>query len=141
MGKYRRLFAAARQSVSYWRGLALTEFIVDFTQRMDRLNLNRATIAKRRKCSRALISQVLRGDSNLTIDSLVKLAMAVDGVVHIDGVPLIEPYVRHRRPWNYAEVAVGPREYFVVGDNRGMRMADHDFGRVDARRILGPLVF
>jgi hypothetical protein len=49
--------------------------------------------------------------------------------------------VRKRQPWNVPEVTVGPREYFVVGDNRGMRVADHDFGRVDARRILGRLVF
>jgi signal peptidase I len=65
----------------------------------------------------------------------------VDGVVQIDGVPLVEPYVRKRQPWTVPEVTVGPREYFVVGDNRGMRVADHDFGRVDARRILGRLVF
>ena len=36
-------------------------------------------------------------------------------------------------------MTVGPREYFVIGDNRGMRMGDHDFGRVDARRVLGML--
>jgi signal peptidase I len=65
----------------------------------------------------------------------------VDGVVRIDGVPLEEPYVVRRQPWNYDEVTVGPREYFVIGDNRGMRIGDHDFGRVDARRILGKLVF
>ena len=36
----------------------------------------------------------------------------------------------------------GPtREYFVIGDNRGMKMGDHDFGRVDASRVLGTLVF
>jgi signal peptidase I len=65
----------------------------------------------------------------------------VDGVVRIDGVPLEEPYVVRRQPWNYDEVTVGPHEYFVIGDNRGMRIGDHDFGRVDARRILGKLVF
>jgi signal peptidase I len=65
----------------------------------------------------------------------------VDGVVQIDGVPLAEPYVVERAPWNYAEVTVGPAEYFVIGDNRGMRIGDHDFGRVDARRIIGRLLF
>jgi signal peptidase I len=65
----------------------------------------------------------------------------VDGIVQIDGEPLVEPYVARRQPWNYPEVTVGPREYFVVGDNRGMRIGDHDFGRVDARRIIGKLLF
>jgi signal peptidase I len=65
----------------------------------------------------------------------------VGGVVEIDGVPLEEPYVRNRRPWDVAEVTLGPREYFVVGDNRGMNAADHTFGRVDAGRIVGKVVF
>jgi signal peptidase I len=65
----------------------------------------------------------------------------VDGVVEINGVPLTEPYVVQRAPWNYAEVTVGPTEYFVIGDNRGMRISDHDFGRVDSRRIIGRLLF
>ena len=65
----------------------------------------------------------------------------VKGTVEINGVPLSEPYVRQRQPWNYPEVTVGPGEYFVIGDNRGMRMTDHDFGRVEAGRILGKLLF
>ena len=54
------------------------------------------------------------------------------GEVRIDGVPLTEPYVHYRRPWELPEVQLGPAEYFVVGDNRGMAAADHTFGRVDA---------
>jgi signal peptidase I len=63
------------------------------------------------------------------------------GEVRIDGVPLTEPYVHYRRPWELPEVQLGPAEYFVVGDNRGMNAADHTFGRVDAVRIVGRVVF
>jgi signal peptidase I len=65
----------------------------------------------------------------------------VQGQVHVNGAPLEEPYVRNRRPWDYSEVTLTSREYFVIGDNRGMRAADHDFGRVDVSRILGKVVF
>jgi signal peptidase I len=65
----------------------------------------------------------------------------VEGVVHIDGRPLDEPYVRSRRSWDLDEVAIGADEYFVVGDNRGMTMRDHALGRVDAARIIGRVVF
>ena len=65
----------------------------------------------------------------------------VSGQVEIDGTPLDEPYVRHRRPWDVGEMTLGPREYFVVGDNRGMNAADHDFGRVDRDRIVGKILF
>jgi signal peptidase I len=63
------------------------------------------------------------------------------GQVYINDVPLVEPYVRSRRPWDIPEVTLQPREFFVVGDNRGMNAGDHDFGRTDASRILGKVVF
>lgn len=63
------------------------------------------------------------------------------GVVYINGVPLDEPYVRERRPWEVPEVTLGPREYFAVGDNRGMSAGLHSFGAVDRARILGKVVF
>jgi signal peptidase I len=65
----------------------------------------------------------------------------VQGQVHVDGTRLNEPYVRNRRPWNVDEVTLGANEYFVIGDNRGMAAADHDFGRVDRSRIVGKVVF
>jgi signal peptidase I len=63
------------------------------------------------------------------------------GTVHIDNVPLVEPYVRHRKSWDFDEVVLGPREYFLIGDNRGMSAGDHDFGRADASRIVGKVLF
>jgi signal peptidase I len=65
----------------------------------------------------------------------------VGGVVQINGVPLDEPYVRSRRPWDRAEVTLGAHEYFVVGDNRGMSQGNHKFGAVDEQRILGRVLF
>jgi signal peptidase I len=65
----------------------------------------------------------------------------VEGQVRIDGEPLNEPYVRHRQPWNRDEVTIGPGEYFVIGDNRGMNLRDHSMGRVAASRIVGRVVF
>lgn len=63
------------------------------------------------------------------------------GQVYVNGAPLEEPYVQNRRPWDKAAVTLTSREYFVIGDNRGMRAADHDFGRVDVSRIVGKVVF
>ena len=41
--------------------------------------------------------------------------------MYINGAPLAEPYVRNRSPWDVPEVTLTAREYFVIGDNRGMR--------------------
>lgn len=64
-----------------------------------------------------------------------------EGVVQINGIPFDEPHVKKRLPWNYDEVAVGADEYFVIGDNRSMRMDLHDFGRVQRERILGKIAW
>jgi signal peptidase I len=61
----------------------------------------------------------------------------VEGDVMINGQSLFEPYVRHRRAWDVQEITLGPREYFVVGDNRGTS----DFGSVQADKIVGRLMF
>jgi signal peptidase I len=65
----------------------------------------------------------------------------VQGQVFINDLPLSEPYVRARQPWDVPEVALPPRDYFVIGDNRAMRAADHSFGRADVARIIGRVVF
>jgi signal peptidase I len=62
------------------------------------------------------------------------------GLVQVNGHPLLEPYVQRRKPWDYNEVTLGPREYFVIGDNRSA-VSRGDFGRVDASRIVGKLLF
>lgn len=63
------------------------------------------------------------------------------GEVVVDGRPLVEPYVAQRRLWDVPEVTLEPDEYFVIGDNRGMNASDHEFGRVDAVRLLGKVMF
>ena len=65
----------------------------------------------------------------------------VQGIVTIDDQPLIEPTVVHRAPWDLATVTLGPDEFFVAGDNRSMKIGDHDLGRVRRHRIIGRLLF
>lgn len=65
----------------------------------------------------------------------------VQGQVFINDQPLDEPYVKRRRPWDFPEVTMTSREYFVVGDNRGMNLRDHTMGRVDVGRIIGRVLF
>jgi signal peptidase I len=65
----------------------------------------------------------------------------VAGTVTINNEVLIEPTVVRRASWNLAPVTLAPGEFFVVGDNRSMKIENHDLGRVMRRRIVGKLLF
>jgi signal peptidase I len=62
------------------------------------------------------------------------------GQVYVNDVPLDEPYVRYRIPWEVDDTEVRPDEVFVIGDNRSMAARFHDFGRASRGRILGRMV-
>jgi signal peptidase I len=65
----------------------------------------------------------------------------VDGVLWRNGEPVAEPYVTRRSDWRLSEVTLGEDDYFVVGDNRGMPMVQHEFGTSTRARLIGPKVF
>ncbi|MEO7272581.1 MAG: signal peptidase I [Vicinamibacterales bacterium] len=116
------------------------------TYASGRLNLvNRLSYRTRPPARGDIVAIRLAGLHVLYLKRIIALPgeriAIVDGQVEVDGAPLIEPYVQHRRPWQLPEVQLGPAEYFVVGDNRGMNAVDHTFGRVDAFRIVGRVVF
>ena len=62
------------------------------------------------------------------------------GQVYVNDEPLQEEYVKHRAPWNEPEMELGPDEYFLVGDNRGMAARDHDHGAVRRSKIVGKVL-
>lgn len=64
-----------------------------------------------------------------------------DGQVDVNGVAIAEPYVQHRARWQMAATTLGADEFFVVGDNRGMPMAQHTLGRVPTARLIGPVIW
>lgn len=65
----------------------------------------------------------------------------VAGTIAVNDGVLIEPEVVRRAPWNLPPVTLAPGEFFVVGDNRSMKIENHDLGRVSRRRIVGKLLF
>lgn len=116
------------------------------TYQSGRLNLvNRLAYAASEPQRGDVVAIRLAGPNVLYIKRVVGLPgerIAIQsGIVHVDGAPLVEPYVSQRRQWNRDEITLGPREYFMLGDNRSMSAADHDFGAVDRARIVGKVIF
>ena len=116
------------------------------TYRSDTLNLvNRLSYAVSQPSRGDVVAIRLAGPSVVYVKRIVGLpgerVTFVKGVIHINGTPLDEPYVRHRRAWDTPELTLSPQEYYVVGDNRGMPAGGHSFGAVDRQRILGKVLF
>ncbi|MBE6366514.1 MAG: signal peptidase I [Lentisphaerae bacterium] len=64
-----------------------------------------------------------------------------NGKLYVNGKILDEPYVKLNSDWNMTPVKVGSNEYYVVGDNRSMHIAQHQKGAVRSQRILGQMAF
>ena len=64
----------------------------------------------------------------------------VAGAVTVNDEVLLEPTVSRRAAWTFAPVTLAPGEFFVVGDNRSMKIENHDLGRVSRRKIVGKLL-
>ena len=76
------LIADFKQSDSYWTEAAKLQFSVQLEKQRKAANLTYKAIAEKIGASAAYVSKVFRGDSNLTIESMVKLARATGG--HLD---------------------------------------------------------
>jgi len=72
-----------RQSHDYRLEKAKLEFIQGVTRIMQQKEITNAELARRLETSPAYITKVMRGDTNFTLDSLVKITYALDSKVHI----------------------------------------------------------
>jgi len=69
------------------------------------------------------------------------------GTLCVNSVPVEEPYVKKRPnprfvpPWEMPPVLLAPEEYYVVGDNRSMPIADHTKGQFSLSYILGEVLW
>ena len=54
---------------------------------MHQREVSKAELSRRLGKSRAHVTQILRGDANFTLDSLVRISTALDSRLHIDMIP------------------------------------------------------
>lgn len=92
-----------------------------------------------------IVAVMIRGRSVMYFKRIVALPgetyAITNGVVHINGAPLAEPYVRHRQAWQIEPSQIPDDSYLVIGDNRGMAQELHLFGVVKEHRLLGKVLW
>lgn len=80
--KYRELSRQAETSPAYWTDIAVSDFARELSLLMKRRNITNAELARRLGVKRQYVSKLLSG-TNVTLGTMVKLAMALDAVVRI----------------------------------------------------------
>jgi signal peptidase I len=64
----------------------------------------------------------------------------IDGQLFVNGKPQTEPYVKFPCNWDRPPETLTRTQYFVVGDNRAMRIEDHTHGKAERERIVGKVM-
>ena len=75
---FKGMFNRARDSHTYHVEAAVLEFTEELVERMEQKGISRSELARRIDSSPAYITKILRGNSNFTLDSMVKIARALD---------------------------------------------------------------
>ena len=96
---FTQLLEQAKAGDAYWVDKAALEFTEGLCERMDQQGVSRAEFARRLGVSRGYVTKVLRGNVNITLETMVKLARAVGGEVD----------VRVREPVTHRQWSVEPK--------------------------------
>lgn len=107
---------AARNTDAYRAEGASIRFTEDLVARMKASGLTRSALAEKIGSSPAYITKILRGDTNFTLDSMVKMANAV-GCDLIIGLQSLEAGRKSRV--NYRDEAAEPSP--VLNDEGGLK--------------------
>lgn len=81
--RFQKLLKEARQGDDYWIAEAQIEFTEQLHELMERRGLSRSELARIIGKSPAYITKALGGSTNFTLATMVRLARALDGHVHL----------------------------------------------------------
>lgn len=76
---FQSLLEKAKQRDAYWVAKAIQDFTDGLFRLMEDRGVNKAELARRIDKTPAYVTKVFRGNSNFTIESMVKFAHALDG--------------------------------------------------------------
>jgi transcriptional regulator with XRE-family HTH domain len=109
---YRNFLRDIKQTLDFRVAGVQNKFAVDVENLMKRAGLKQKELAEKLDVKPAYVSRVLRGESNLSIKSLVKLADALNSEVNIGLIPRERSTVywinrerMERRPSGQSELA------------------------------------
>jgi transcriptional regulator with XRE-family HTH domain len=79
----RKLFEKSRKRLEYFVQGAIISFTEAVTTRMTDLKISKSELAGKLKCKPSYVTKALGGGTNFTLESMVKIALALDSEVEI----------------------------------------------------------
>lgn len=67
-----------KSGLGYWVESAKQDFMIEINEKMKSQGISKAQLAESISCSQAYISKVMKGDANFTIETMVKIAKALN---------------------------------------------------------------
>ena len=86
-GSFKKLFSAIEKTLSYKKEKAKIDFTIELQAVIEKKGVTRADLARQLGKSNAYVTQMLRGERNFTIDTMVELAEALDSNLAIHFSP------------------------------------------------------
>lgn len=84
---FAQLLSEAQKRDSYWVARAISTFTEAIHKLAEQGNISRAELARRLGTSPAYITKIFRGNVNFTVESMVRLARALGGELHLGVTP------------------------------------------------------
>lgn len=84
---FKQLKESLQQHDSYWVERSKLNFSIELNRLFKQRKISQQQLATRINTSSPYLTKVFRGDVNFTIETMVKLALAVDGELQIHIVP------------------------------------------------------
>lgn len=86
-GSFKKLFEKIEKTLSYKKEKAKIDITIELQGLMKKNQVTRADLARELNKSNAYVTQILRGERNFTIDTMVELAEALDSNLAIHFSP------------------------------------------------------
>ncbi len=81
------LLSEAKKRDSYWVACAISTFTEEIHKLAEQGNISRAELARRLGTSPAYVTKIFGGNANFTVETMVRLARAVGGQLHLHVSP------------------------------------------------------
>ena len=85
--RFATIFEKARKRIEYFVEGAIIEFTESVVQRMEGLEISKTDLSERLRCKPSYITKVLQGGTNFTLESMVKIAVALDCELAVRLIP------------------------------------------------------